>query len=114
MRPFLLAVRFLLELALLAALVIWGFNLDSGLGLRLVAAIAAPVAFIAIWARWVAPKSEHQLEDPARLVVETILFGLAAVALGLAGYQLAGVTLAVVYLVDRILLMLSGGTGLSV
>ena len=97
---------------MLAALAVWGFSLDTGLPLRILVAIGAPVVAIAIWGRWMAPKSEHQVDDPVRFVVELVLFGFASLGLGLAGYPIAGVVLGGIFLVDRLALMATGGTAL--
>lgn len=111
MRAVLLGVRFILELAMIAALAFWGFSLDADFPLRILAGVGAPVAAIAIWGRWVAPKSSHQLDDPPRFLMEVVLFALAALGLSLAGQPVLGVLLISVYLVDRLALVATGGTG---
>lgn len=112
MRAVLLGVRFLLELAMIAALAFWGFGLDADLGLRLLAGLGAPGIAIGVWGRWVAPKSSHQLDDPARLALEVVLFAAAAGALAATGQTVLGVVLMSVYLLDRLALTATGGTGL--
>lgn len=112
MRPILLAVRFLLELALLGALAFWGFTLDQGLLVRVLAGIGAPAMAIAVWARWVAPKSPRQLDDPPRFLIELALFAVAAVGLYVAGQPVLAIVLISVYLLDRLALTATGGTGL--
>ena len=56
----------------------------------------------AAWGRWVAPKAPERLDDPARLLVELVLFGTAVVGLLVVGpgdrSAVAGVLLAVAYL----------------
>ena len=71
----LLALRFVAELALLAALA-WG-----GWHLSLLAAVLLPVLAALAWGRWVAPKAGHRLRDPARAAVEIVLFMVAFVLL---------------------------------
>lgn len=97
---------------MLAALAYWGFDLEAELGIRLLAGLGAPAIAIWVWGRWVAPKSSHQLVDPARFAVELILFAAASVALVSAGLTLLGAVLISAYLLDRLALTATGGTGL--
>jgi threonine/homoserine efflux transporter RhtA len=79
-------VRFTAELGLLAALFYVGWRLApdrTALALALTAAL--PVAAALTWNRWVAPRAQHRLEDPARLAVELALFAVAVVGLVLVG-----------------------------
>jgi hypothetical protein len=77
----LLTLRFLAELALLAALAYGGWHLGSGTPLSLVAAVLLPVAAGLVWGRWVAPRAASRLPDPARAGVEGVLFLAAFVLL---------------------------------
>jgi hypothetical protein len=97
---------------MLAALAYWGFDLEADIGIRLLAGLGGPAAAIGVWGRWVAPKSSHQLDDPARFAVELILFAAASVALVSAGLTVLAVVLISVYLLDRLALTATGGTGL--
>lgn len=97
---------------MIAALAYWGFTLDQPPVWRLVAGIGAIVVAVLVWGRWVAPKSDNQLDDPVRFVVELVLFAATAVALMAAGQTVLAIVLISVYLLDRIALTLTGGTGL--
>ena len=96
------AVRFLAELASLAALVTWGVHGVGG-ALGWVLGIAAPVLFAAVWGAFLAPRAPRRLHDPARLVAEVVLFGLAAIALFAADLPLAGAVYAVVAVLGIVL-----------
>jgi hypothetical protein len=74
----LLTLRFLAELALIVVLVIAGASTGSQLATRIVLAICLPVAVMAFWGVFLAPRSRRRLGDPARLVAEIVLFGAAA------------------------------------
>ena len=76
-----LALRFLLELCAVAALVYWGLEVGSTVVVKLVLAVAAASAFIAVWGRWIAPKATVRLDDPERLGLELVLFAAAVAAL---------------------------------
>jgi Protein of unknown function (DUF2568) len=93
-----LALRFLLELAALAALAYWGW------GVTWVLAIAAPAAWIALWATFGSPKARVTPSTPQRIVFETIVFGAAAVALWGAGQEILGVALFAAWAVNRAVL----------
>ena len=77
-----LAVRFLLELVLLAALAWWGFTLEAPLLVRLLAGVAALGAAALVWGRWIAPRARNRLADPLRFGIETVLWiaGAGAIA----------------------------------
>jgi hypothetical protein len=64
-------VRFACEIAAVVAVVWWGWP---------VLGVAAGLAAIAVWGAWVAPKSARRLPDPARLLAELGIFGLATAA----------------------------------
>jgi hypothetical protein len=71
-----LTVRFVCELALIAAVVWWGWPI---LG------IVLGMAVIAVWALWIAPKSGRRLRDPLRLALELVLFACGTAAFWAAG-----------------------------
>ena len=99
MKPLNLGLRFVLELCLLVALGVWGFSENVVLG------IAAPLAAAVVWGLWIAPKASRRLRDPARLVVELVLFGAAGAALAAADHALAAaVFLAAVVLSEGLML----------
>ena len=94
LRGIVLTVRFLCELAMLAALAYWGFHVFDGVA-AFVAGIGAPVAAIVVWAEFVAPKARHPVSVTVRLVIEDTLFVLTTIALAAA----AGAGLAIAFAV---------------
>jgi hypothetical protein len=95
-----LALTFLLELCMLAALGYWGFMLDQGLALRLAAGLGAPLLAAVIWGMWMAPRAPNRLREPLHLVVELILFGLAIAALYASGRSGLALAFGLVYAVN--------------
>ena len=77
----LLVLRFVAELALLAALAWGGWHLSDSTPISLLAAVLVPAIAALAWGRWVAPRAAHRLRDPARAVVEIVLFMVAFVLL---------------------------------
>jgi hypothetical protein len=90
-----LTVRFLTELALLAGLAVAGARLGDGVALSIVNAVLLPAAAAAVWGGFVAPKAGRRLPDPARFVVEFLLFATAGALLVLTGWVVAGLVVAV-------------------
>jgi hypothetical protein len=98
-----LALAFLLELAVLAAVGYWGFTVRPALGIRLLAGIGTPALFIAIWAIFGAPKAPVQLKGVVRIAFGIVWFGAGAAALVAAGRWTWGVVLASLYAFNAIL-----------
>ena len=78
------ALRFLLELAALSGLAIWGWT-TGPTGVNVVLAIGAPLAAAAVWGALVAPKASRHPGDPWRLLLEIAVFGAGTLAFAAAG-----------------------------
>ncbi len=98
-----LALRFVLELAALAGLAVWGLNAAGGFA-RIGLAVAAVLAGAVVWGIWCAPKSARRLAQPRRTVVEAAVFGLGAVGYAAAGYATTAAVFAVVAVGNWVLL----------
>jgi hypothetical protein len=103
--PVNLAVRFLLELAALAAMAYWGWLQHDGL-LRVVLAIGAPLLAVLLWFTFAVPgdpsrsgKAAVPVPGIVRLVLELAIFGSASYALYDAGNPTLALVLAVVVIV---------------
>ena len=112
MRDLNLAFRFILELLVLVALAVWGLSVSNELLIQLALGIAAPAVVIVVWATFVAPRAERRLEDPARLVLEVVIFGSAVLALMAAGHVLPGVLLGLASAISLVLMLVWGQRGL--
>ncbi|MFW6204187.1 MAG: YrdB family protein [Actinomycetota bacterium] len=102
MRGVLLLVRFLCELAMLAAFGYWGFRTGDGAAGRALLGIGAPLVVAIVWGVLLSPKRRYDLPVVARIVIELALFGAAAVALAAAAQPALAVTLAAVAVVQRV------------
>ena len=98
-----LVARLLCELGLLAALAVWGFHTGTGVAAKVALGLGAPLAAAVIWGLLVAPASRRRLADPARLVIEVLLFAAGVAALAAAGYILVAVIFAVVVAANIVL-----------
>jgi hypothetical protein len=71
-----LAVKFVLELAALAAFAYWGATLD-GVFVSVIVGIAAPALAAVLWGYFAAPKSRRRLPTRARVPFELSVLALA-------------------------------------
>ena len=102
------AIRFLIELCMLAAFAYWGSRVSGSTAVNVLVAIAAPLAAATVWGIWLAPRSERQLSSSCRLPLELILFGLATVALIAADAGTAAIVFAVVAAINTTLVHVTG------
>lgn len=103
-----LGLRFVLELAMLAALAAWGIHMGGSTAVDVVLAVAVPAAAAVLWGLYAAPRSERRLHGTRLLAVQLVLLGLGAAALLAAGWPVLGVAFAIVIAVNALLLELSG------
>ena len=121
--PINLAVRFILELAALAALAYWGWTQHSGI-LRYLLTVSLPVLGAVLWGVFAVPGDRSRSGDAPvpvpgilRLLLELLLFGFAAWCLYDAGLVLLanifGIVVLVHYIIsyDRIIWLLRKGKG---
>ncbi len=101
-----LVLRFLLELALAAGAGYAAWNLADG-GWRLAAVLLAPAVVIALWATFLSPKAPVAVPAWAQVATEAALFGGIGYLCWRAGAPAAGVALAAVWAVDRLVLWLT-------
>ncbi|MFC7879150.1 DUF2568 domain-containing protein [Isoptericola sp. NPDC057391] len=100
---------FACELALLALLAVAGWRLGSSfgdqlgdvaaVGIGVVLLLVLPAVAVVVWGRWLARNAPGRLRQPARFVVQAVLFaaaGALAAASGLPGWGLGIATAGVV------------------
>ena len=99
-----LALRFLLELCVLAALGYWGFKIGSASIGKIALGIGAPLVVAVVWGVFVSPNAAVALPWPVHLLLELVIFGLAAAALYAAERPTLGWVLALVFVINRVLM----------
>jgi hypothetical protein len=99
-----LVVRFVVELAGLAGLAVWGAGATSNSVGQVALAIAAPLVAAGIWGVWSAPKATRRLPGTGLLGLELALLAAAVAALAAAGHPLAAGILGVVAVVNGAIL----------
>ena len=89
-------LAFVLEMAMLAALVAWGVHTGGGAVLKVVLAVAAPAAAIAVWAAFLAGGGHPvNLPKAAEIALKLAVFLVTALALAGSGHLMLGVVFAV-------------------
>jgi hypothetical protein len=99
-----LALRFLLELCALAALGYWGFKTEASFIAKIGLGIGAPLLAAVVWGALVAPGAPVPTPGLLRLVLELIIFGLAAAALYSAGRPTLAWALVLAFVINRVLM----------
>jgi len=99
-----LAVRFLLELCMLAAVGYWGFNTGSNWFLKILLGIGGPVLIAVLWGLFIAPKAIYPLRGATYLVVELILLALGSLALFASGKPTLAWIYTIAFVLNKILL----------
>ncbi|MGV9805863.1 YrdB family protein [Micromonospora chersina] len=108
MKAALLTLIFLLELAMLAAAGWWGFTLDAGWPVRLLAGLGAPLLIAVVWGVFCSPRATVALPAPAKLGVQAACFLTGGLLLALSGRPVPGALLVALWALDKTLLTLSG------
>lgn len=94
------ALAFLLELCALAALAVWGYGTGDALAVRLLLAVAAPLAAAVLWGLFAAPKARIRVPLAGVLATKAVVFGASAAALYAMGHRGLAVTFGVVVLAN--------------
>jgi hypothetical protein len=98
-----LALAFILELCMLAALAYWGFQTGPVPVWNIVLGIGAPLLIAVVWGLFLAPKAVVKVSPAARLALKVVVFGLAVVALFAAGQPTLAWALGIAFVVNQVL-----------
>lgn len=99
-----LAVRFGLELCILAVLAALAAELPLPLLLKLLVGLMLCVTVSIVWGTFLAPKRRYEIGVIGRLLLEAVLFVTAGVILGALGDRGLGIALVAVAAADRVVL----------
>lgn len=105
--PLNLGLKFLLEIAGLAAFAYWGASTGE-MPVSLLLAIATPAAAAVAWAIYAAPKSKWRLPLPPRIRFELTFFTAAMLALLAADVPTAAAILSALVILNAALLTVFG------
>ena len=100
-----LALAFLLELVMLAALAWWGYQVGQGTQWQIALAVGAPLLIAVFWGLFVAPRATFQTTPAVKFALALAVFALAAVALYVTGQQTLALIFVVLALLNRALIL---------
>ena len=89
-------LAFACELAMLVLLFLAGWRLGDGGLAGVLVGLLLVVAASGVWAVWMAPTSARRLPDPARLILQVLLFVSVGIVLVVVGLAVLGAAFAVV------------------
>ncbi|HEX4519337.1 MAG TPA: YrdB family protein [Gaiellaceae bacterium] len=113
MRAVNLALRFLLELCLLAAFAYCAAGATGSTAANVVLAIGVPLAVGVVWGLFVAPRASRPLSTVPWVGLQIVLFGLGGLGLASRGEQTLGAILFVVAIANLAILVALGEPGRS-
>ncbi|MEH1167161.1 DUF2568 domain-containing protein [Micromonospora sp. CPCC 205539] len=99
-----LLLIFLLELAVLAIGVRWGWSLNAPTAVRLAAAIGVPLLLAGLWGALGSPRAPVSLPPPAKYAFQVGWFVVGGGMLALLGHAWLGLAVVVVWAVVTFLL----------
>jgi len=105
-----LGLRFLLELAALAAVAWWGWETGGSAAPSLALAIGLPTVVAVVWGAFIAPKAPFHVSRPVWYGLQVAIFGGASLALASAWSPAAGIVFALVVAANLALLFVADGT----
>ena len=91
MKAFNDTIAFIVEIVMLAALCIAGYQLATTTFFKYTLAITLPALAIILWSVWAAPKSKSRLTFPWLSVFKITLFSITALLLVLTGHITAAI-----------------------
>ncbi|HNO94537.1 MAG TPA: YrdB family protein [Anaerolineales bacterium] len=100
-----LALRFLLELCMLAAVGFWGFKTHQTWLLKILFGIGLPLLIAIVWGTFLAPRATRPLTGASFLTLELILFSSGAIALFASGKPTLGWIYTIALVVNKVLLI---------
>jgi hypothetical protein len=98
-----LLTLFLIEVAVLAAAVAFGWHQHQAVAVRVVIGVVIALVFAAAWAVAAAPRAKNRLRGTNLVVFEVVWFGVGVALLLAAGHPGWAVALAVVTVVSKAL-----------
>jgi hypothetical protein len=101
-----LTVAFFLEIAMLVAFAYFGFRYPENTVLKYLLMIILPVTAMMLWAYFAAPKSNHRLQQPSRVLFALTMFGAAIFSLNMSGKTMLAAIFAIIVIVNQLLLFI--------
>ncbi len=96
-----LILRFLLELCVLASLGFWGFHTGKGMPIKIGLGIGSPLLVAVIWGIFGSPGAPIKASGFLHVMLETAVFGAAAIALYASEHRTLALLFAAVAVINR-------------
>jgi uncharacterized protein DUF2568 len=103
-----LLLRFLLELCALGAVGYWGIKTGGGMAAKIGLGIGAPLLVASVWAIFVSPRAQVHLSFTLSLVLQVLIFGLAAAAVAATGHRTLAWAFVAVVVINAVLMYVWG------
>ena len=103
-----LALRFMLELAMLWSLCAWGFATGPNPIGKIGLGLGVPVLAAVLWGTFLSPRAAVRLPGPVRFLSELALFGAAVAALVDAGEPGFAILFGALVVVNEVLITILG------
>lgn len=103
-----IGVRFLLELCILAIFGYWGFETGTGMIMKILSGLGAPILFALLWGMFLAPKSPRRLQQPWSFLLEIAIFAMASWALYSTGQVDLSIAFGGIYVLNKTLMLVWG------
>ena len=99
-----LALAFLLELGMLAALGYWGFHTGESSISRISLGLGAPLLSATVWGIFLSPKATVKVPRVIKFILQVIVFGAAVAALFAADHPTWAWVFGLLVILNKILL----------
>lgn len=103
-----LALAFLLELCLLAALGYWGYHTGQSTLMRWLLMIGVPLVMAVVWGIFLAPKSAVALPHGVKLAGKFVAFVIGVLALVAVGQSTLATIFAIIVVINMGLIVIWG------
>lgn len=97
------SLAFLVELAMLGGLAWWGATVHGPVAVRVLLAVAAPVAAGVVWSLFAAPRAGIRLSALGVLAGKAVMFGVTALAVYAAGLHVPAIAAGVIAILSACL-----------
>jgi hypothetical protein len=105
------ALAFLLEVAALVAVGMWGYHAGSGTVAKLALAVGLPLLVAVVWGLFAAPRAVFTLPLAGVLAVKALVFAAATAAFWAAGHRLLALVFAIVVVANTAILTMGRRRG---
>jgi|GEM_PF-5361759 len=101
-----LAIRFLVEMLTVFIIAYWGFTFKQGFMVKISLGVILPIAIVAFWGLYAAPKAPYKVNDTIKLILEIGFIIVACSSLHFTKYSKFTILFAIVSFLNLFLMYL--------